>query len=646
MFPLEWTVWCLLLSAPLTLCSLDIIEANGGVTCSQGLNCTMKNGSPFDANSVKVTDLSPQVKLCCMSRPTCALCLLIQVEVDLDKPGEEEGNSGLNDDEGSAETKDDEAETGSVTVCYKIPEVAVPSCKKAEFTVNQARPSQQSLAQISMVITKAWISYGNVVSIYLPNAQDIIKQVHVPYKVCFSKINTYVQECNVPKLNIRINKDNHVELSYPGENSSIPVICLQNETNGICKLWDRRPIPLESLPPCTCFQDWKENGHMIVHSIVCPFKNNTSLWNNFTVSVEEGRLDNLTMLWWKVSAPCRLQGEVWACERAPGPSFCSERQRFRQKLENDSWLQNEMGLWEKSGVFEQIDLKNSPCLMIKIGEMEKGPFCYNNINRWRWSLFAVAVMLLLFLTLLITFCLQDFIKKSVRRWRGFHKTFHQAHVLVLSPPDSDEEVSAEVSELGSLLWSEPRLLSVNVDQWSRKDQLNWGPLPWSHCQLLGMNSRCERVVLVLTPKAVERAQTWSSQDSPIVCLQEDSPYSDVFWASLVAIQAHKNQGRASDRFVLVTFESLWTDTKICHNQLPEILQGLPLFHLPSQTKALLSDLCGKKDSSETVRGRWTFSRKKIKNQEASLETETRLLQLCNFKNSVIVVNGENASFKC
>uniref|UniRef100_A0A8C6UHC8 SEFIR domain-containing protein n=1 Tax=Neogobius melanostomus TaxID=47308 RepID=A0A8C6UHC8_9GOBI len=175
------------------------------------------------------------------------------------------------------------------------------------------------------------------------------------------------------------------------------------------------------------------------------------------------------------------------------------------------------------------------------------------VNRWRWSLFAVAVMMLLSLTLLITFG-AFFLPIAV----------HKAHVLLLSPPDSDVEVSAAVCNLGSLLCS--RDFSVTVDQWSRQGQFRLGPLPWSHCRLLSMDSQCERVVMVLTPKAVEKAQTWSSQDSPVTYLQEDSPYSD-----------------------------------ICHNKLPQILRGLPLFHFPSQTKALLADLCVRRTQRQSDR---------------------------------------------
>lgn len=633
MFPQRWIVLYLLMSVPLVISSLDIIEQDSGVTCSQSLSdCVLTDGFGFDVNSVKVTDLSPQEKLCCRRDP-CALCLLIHMELELDQADdEEEENSGRKDEDSTEETANSQDDNGSVTVCYKTPEL-LPTCEKVEFTVNQSRPSQQSTAQISMVITNAVISYGSKVYLTLPDVSEIIKEVNVPSlkDVCSSDIKTYVQECNVPSISPRINKANQVELYVPGSNSSIPNVCLLNETNGTCQMWDRKPIPLQHITPCTCFEAWKEdNQKTTVRSRSCPFKNykelRVNVWKNVALSVVT---DNVMRLWWNVSAPCRIQGEVWACERTPGPTGCIEKEGFRQQLGNDSWTQNRNGLWGKTGLFAQISLENHPCVMIKIKEMEHvmGPFCYNNIGRWRWSLFVVAVMLLLSLTLLITFCLRGFIKKSVRSWhhRDLVNT-HKPHVLVLSPPDSDEEVSAAVCSLGFLLYS--RDFSVTVDQWSRRSQINTGPLPWSHCQLLKMDSQCERVVLFLTPKAVERADTWSSQDRPVIGLQEESPYSDVFRAALFAIQASKNQGRASERFALVTFDPLWTDAQICHNRLPEILQGLPLFHFPSQTEALMRDLYSRRTQNQLDKGtrtRFVFKNKDI-NRKPMKESETIHLQ--------------------
>ncbi|XP_020789783.2 uncharacterized protein il17rc [Boleophthalmus pectinirostris] len=638
MFTSGWIAGMILLIAPLSLSSLDIIKNDRKVTCSQGLrDCTMMDGTGIDLNTVEVTNLKAQVKLCCR-RDTCALCLLFQIKVDLNKPGEDEGHSGLEDDD-SMEEEDNEAKTCSVTVCYKTP-LGMSKCKKVEFIVNPAKPSHQSTAQISMTVTNAMISYENHLFIDSPDARVDVVNVNVPSlkDVCSSNISIYVQECNAPKMTFFTNKSvNQVELSFIGNDSSLTEVCIQNEINGTCKRWDRKPIPLESVTPCTCFQAWKGDGQTM-RSRSCPFKYNTTLskhiWKNVSLSVQKGFYNSNLSLLWNVSAPCRLEGKLWLCEITPGSTSCKEMKGFRKPVGNDFWTQNSEGFWEKTGIFDEINLKNELCVMLKIKGMqsEMGPFCCISVSvdRWRWSLFAVALMLLFSLTLLVTFCLRNFVKKSVIwSWRhGGLVKIHKAHVLVLSPPDSSGEVSSAVCNLGSLLCSNG--FSVTVDQWSRRGQLSSGPLPWAHCQLLSMDRTCERVLLVLTPRAVDRAQNWSCQDSPISDHQEESPYSDVFRASLLAIEAYKNQGRARERFVLVTFDSQWTEAKIFNNKLPEILQGLPLFHFPSQTKELLADLCVVRAQKQAKRSwTWAFPGDRYKGcaslHSKTCETEARLL---------------------
>lgn len=172
------------------------------------------------------------------------------------------------------------------------------------------------------------------------------------------------------------------------------------------------------------------------------------------------------------------------------------------------------------------------------------------------------------------------------------KVGRKHHVVLLSPPDVDDGVSESVCRLGSLLCNQG--FGVSVDQWSRKEQCTLGPLPWLHSQLLELNSQGGRVVLALTRKALERAEEWTRQHKEAIKTEgEDgglpqmcSPYSDVFTASLCLIQADKQLGRARERFLLVKFDSHSSSDR----SLPELLQGLPLFLLPSQTQALLSEL--------------------------------------------------------
>lgn len=165
-------------------------------------------------------------------------------------------------------------------------------------------------------------------------------------------------------------------------------------------------------------------------------------------------------------------------------------------------------------------------------------------------------------------------------------------MVLLSPPDVDDGVSESVCRLGSLLCHQG--FSVSVDQWSRNEQCTLGPMPWLHSQLLEPDCEGCRVVLILTRKALERAEEWTHQNKGAVKMEGKdsglhyigSPYSDVFMASLCLIQADKQLGRAAERFLLVKFDS----NPRSDQTLPELLRGLLLFQLPSQTQALLSEL--------------------------------------------------------
>lgn len=156
-------------------------------------------------------------------------------------------------------------------------------------------------------------------------------------------------------------------------------------------------------------------------------------------------------------------------------------------------------------------------------------------------------------------------------------------VLLLSPPNVDEGVSESVRDLGSLLRRQG--FGVTLDSWSRRKQCDLGPAPWLHAQMTELKKRGGRAVLVLTHPGLERAQEWVLRDKT---KEEEGghPHSAVFTTSLFLIDTDKQLGRAGERFVLVTF-----DSDPCRkSELPELLWGLRLFQLPSQTKALLTEL--------------------------------------------------------
>lgn len=181
-------------------------------------------------------------------------------------------------------------------------------------------------------------------------------------------------------------------------------------------------------------------------------------------------------------------------------------------------------------------------------------------------------------------------------------------MVLLSPPDADDGVSESVCKLGSMLSAKG--FSVSVDQWSREKQCTLGPMLWLHSQLLELkNQGGGRVVLVLTHKALERAEEWTRWHKETVrtkgedrgLSQLESPYSDAFMACLCLIQGEKQMGKAAERFVLVKFDSNPSHDKT----LPELFQGLLLFHLPSQTHTLLTELTVSETGRASRRRPWT-----------------------------------------
>ena len=169
--------------------------------------------------------------------------------------------------------------------------------------------------------------------------------------------------------------------------------------------------------------------------------------------------------------------------------------------------------------------------------------------------------------------------------------------MVLSPPDSEEGLSELVCGLGSFLREQG--LGMSVDQWSHAELCSLGPLPWLYGQLLRLEQHGGgRVVLVLTRGALQRATEWmhlsrrekdrGPQGPPATA--SPSPYSDVFWACLACVAGARGRGLARERFLLVDFEACPRELAWSGGPLPELLEGLSVFRLPSQSQALLLEL--------------------------------------------------------
>uniref|UniRef100_A0A3P9K1Q1 SEFIR domain-containing protein n=1 Tax=Oryzias latipes TaxID=8090 RepID=A0A3P9K1Q1_ORYLA len=613
-----WGLFCMLLSLSKSVWSLEIHECDQNeVICLQNTNdaptgsaevllcsgpalsdCTAYDEIPdAEVDTMDVVKLNSTFRLCCGKGP-CALCLVIDATLYIppDKDQEIDGQSGADEEEQNEENDKD-----SISVCYKD-RASIGTCKKVEFKVNTKALDPRDQTEISMVISHHG---GFPFSLQMDvKAKGFSQTVTTPslQEVCSQeKLQKYLPACRGPNVTHVINHTmNWMELHIAGKSEDLSLLCVQYERDGICQRLKETTIPLESLAPCMCFQAWYDVEHESMRTLYCPFSDEDfpqdlqkNMHKKLTVDVHLRQVkDQNAMLFWNLSAPCRLKGEVQLCSE----SSCFRSNAATEQLTVKKWEQTKSQLWKIGGMFPDVKgtWNTSHCVQIKIeGTMHKfDPVCDNKAGRLRWSLLVVVSMLLICMTGFTIYFFHDFIKKWVQCYhRG--KFVHIAlqpkmgHVVLVSPPEVDDRVSESVRQLGLLLCQ--RGFSVSVDHWSRMDQSTLGPLPWLHSQMLKVDSMGGRCVLILTQETKERTQDWSQSNKvgngPD---QPRCPYSDLFYATLFLIQRHKQQNTASKHFTLVTLDSNLTQDK--DRNLPELLCKLPLFHYPTQTGALLADL--------------------------------------------------------
>nr|XP_023996932.1 interleukin-17 receptor C-like [Salvelinus alpinus] len=579
-------------------------------TCSKGLsNCTVKAGAVVLIPKCPVDDMGLEVQpvLCCRQGTACGPCLHIHLDIQLRNH-----------------------QTASyVNVCYNVPELEMDICKILEFTVILAALDGQatSKAWLSLLLKDNAVSFNSQVTVYVCSNHSKVVLPSVD-EVCSSAAQGVVEECDVPSFSTLIDQESHeVRLQVnTADDSPYPLeMCLQHEDNGVCRTCKESTVPLHSVTPCMCFQVWWNKGDERSHrSISCPFRNHTELlqrnvWENVSVSVVQGQMNNGgAMLSWNLTAPCRVEAEVWPCQKEKGLDMdrCTELVAFRQRLSDDIWRENSRGHWLMPGVFEDVVLGLDLCVMVKVNgkNSELGPFCPIDSSWWHWR-WSLLVLLSLMLAVLAAICLYFLHGKLKRRaWEWYRRIANRGHIVLLSPPNVDGSVSELVCELGSSLCAQG--FSVSVDLWSRAELCSLGALPWLHSQLQHLDSQGVRAILVLTQAAWERTEDWvrqwdqqGQQGKNIVQGVEkeeggeevegedkgllqglSSPYADVFSAALSCIKADHKLGCAGERFLLVHFEAHSAKPPSSERGLPELFQGLPMFHLPSQSQGLLAEL--------------------------------------------------------
>ncbi|KAJ8394777.1 hypothetical protein AAFF_G00041320 [Aldrovandia affinis] len=603
----------------LSLCASALVlqtleyDQNFQLTCAQGLiDCRVEDEDLLDSGlDVDVSRLELEALLCCRGGINCRPCIQIHTYLTVTELHGDHELSGYQADQDETEETQQARGSGhdspltqteaSIHVCYTVPNF-LTECKRLEFTLPPSVVEDRNSEMWLSVVVSDKLSFGSPVFVAARSTQG---NITVPSEkdVCSQALKRIVNECNVPRLHTVIDQEKGVatlQLDEEDINSSFSMgMCQKYGENGNCRYqqWnstnEKITIPLRSVSPCLCFEVWwlKENA-LRVNS--CPFLNNTeflkNIWDNVSVSVVPTQTNsNDTTLSWTMSAPCRVEAELWLCRMGKGGAGqeCGEVEGSRLRLQDSAgseWQVNNQGHWIQ-GEFISADPHPSLCVLGKVQGMssELGPWCPFAASRGHWSLTVLVSVLLVCLTILGAYLLQGTLKSVV--WKCFRDedirgAVGGGQVVLLYPQDSEQALPGLVSRLGSSLSALG--FTVSLDLWSRGELSVLGPVPWLHSRLDRLQRHGGKVVLILTGAALRQGE----ESLGPRC----SPHSDVFSASLSCVLADYLQGRAGERFVLAQFESLPPLPPGNSQPLPELFRGLPLYSLPSQSLGFLTEL--------------------------------------------------------
>ncbi|KAG9333812.1 hypothetical protein JZ751_010091 [Albula glossodonta] len=600
----------------LTLCTyaaeLQRIEFdhNHQLTCSQSLtDCRLEDEDLFQSGSeVDVSRLELKALLCCRDGVDCRPCIQIHTHLTVTAFRDDLELSGyrMNDEteekvEGVASGEDRyPAQTeASINVCHTVPNF-LTKCKRLEFTLPPSAVEDHTPEMWLTLVVSEEFAFGSSVFVTVKSTHGNIT-VPAEKDVCSPALKRIVNECNVPSLHTEIDPEKGVatvQLDEEDRNYSFPMaMCQKYGEEATCRYeqWNstdmKITIPLHSVPPCLCFQVWWLKDKALRVNC-CPFVNYTeflkNMLDNVSMSVVPTQTNgNDTALTWTLSAPCRVEAELWLCrmrKRGAGQE-CGEVDGSRRRLLDSAWSgweENSQGHWGK--------VQGMSGLL--------GPWCPFEASRGRWILTILVGLLLICLIVLGAYLLQGWVWKCFKD-EDIRGAVGGGQVVLLYPPDSDQTLPGLVCRLGSSLSALG--FSVSLDLWSRGELSVLGPVPWLHSRLDRLQRHGGKVVLILTRAALERAEEWGrrgrDRDTPREKRREGegqdprcTPYADVFSASLSCILADYLQGRAGERFVLAQFESLPPLAPGNGHPLPELFRGLPLYSLPSQSLGFLTEL--------------------------------------------------------
>ncbi|XP_056131337.1 uncharacterized protein wu:fl23c11 [Lampris incognitus] len=651
--------------------ALQIGQQAQQLGCSKGLtDCSVAGVSHYSAalpdlrGQVNVQSVELKVNLCCSEG--CKPCLQILITFqDLDneeRVSEESGEHG--DEDESSGSREMAEESGRhvlprpkalVKVCLSSPG-SIESCKAIQFRPSSSLRERQIPHEVMWMLLTEKAEFGSPVVVHVHAQSHTIRNITIPslqegeitycngsrdtltctplvsneldsfrfISVCalIPEGSSTAKECDAPRIQaVTDGERNVVRLQLEDVESNQGMAMFQMFSNEIPgKIFELArgeggiDIPSNAVVPCLCFQVWwKGQG---LHKEFCPFKYQQDalerMQNNVSVSMEESvARGEGTVLTWNVTAPCRLEGELWLCKKASAGGLCEEVTGSRQRLHNHrqaGWRASRNGHWKK-GEFANVSRHPSLCVQIKVHGMDSNlePQCPFATPRWRWSLPIIVVLLLICLAILGACVIHGFIKGYVWRWvkeDDIKGAIGGRHVVLLYPGDGNQALPDLVCRLGSSL--KTLGFTVSLDLWSQAELSVLGPVPWLHSRLDCLQRQGGKVVLVLTQAVWVRAEEWGRQawerDTPKGMHKEvyedgtennccaPSSYSDAFNASLSCILADYLQGRAGERFVLVQFESLPPQPPSSNHPLPELFRGLHLFSLPSQSLGFLTEL--------------------------------------------------------
>uniref|UniRef100_A0A9J8BCH2 SEFIR domain-containing protein n=1 Tax=Cyprinus carpio carpio TaxID=630221 RepID=A0A9J8BCH2_CYPCA len=639
------SVWpLLLLSVPLWVFTraLERVELRAGhaLTCGQGIiYCEVNSGGRTciqDDEHVYVSSLDAY-SVQCQKQQTWSLCLKVLVNVTVtdadqavtsDGSGDEGAEEPHEEMHGGAHQEDLDNMTSAATVrvCYTYSSQSHSSTLR--FTVRSSALDDKATLQVwmSLVVEIPEAELGSSVVVHSSctntcnHAQSKLVDLPSKEEVCSKGLDAIF--CKAPpKLHKKTDNVTGAMILYVAnedkesfqEFSACQKLgrkgrCLKVEWNNASHEFE---LLLSSVAPCLCFEIWGN----FPRTEYCPFLNETAVsGSSVSVSLAETEAHHKALVW-SLSAPCRLEAQLWLCRKGSGlDSSChavSSRSQVHTRL-NDSWIETQHRHWQLKGEFVQVERHPSLCVQVKVAGTDGflGPVCPFEVSRDRWSMPLVLCALLVSLSVLAAYAVQGTLKSCVFRWLKVDDVKPAAggvEVLLVCPPDADCTVTEPVCRLCSSLSAVG--FSVSLDLWSRSEISALGPVPWLHSCLDRVQRRGGKAVLVLTQAACERAEEWGCRVAQRKPEEERQTWvnrdvqsltcSEVFDASLSCILADYLLGRAGERFMLV-----WFDGQSPATALPEFFRELPLFSLPSQSLDFIMELTQGPRKGQRVSERW------------------------------------------